>query len=85
MLEWWREPPTNISRITCGIDKLVYIGTLKSLMYIYLTSLTNHWSSDCHMTSDDSDDEDEDILDDDEPQLDTVMIQHNGAINRIRV
>ena len=32
-----------------------------------------------------SDDEDEDILDDDEPQLDTVMIQHNGAINRIRV
>ena len=35
------------------------------------------------MTSGDSDDED--ILDDDEPQLDTVMIQHNGAINRIRV
>ena len=37
------------------------------------------------MTSGDSDDEDEDILDDDEPQLDTVIIQHNGAINRIRV
>ena len=36
-----------------------------------------------HMTSGDSDDED--LLDDDEPQLDTVMIQHNGAINRIRV
>ena len=35
------------------------------------------------MTLDDSDDED--VLDDDEPQLDTVMIQHNGAINRIRV
>ena len=37
------------------------------------------------MTTDDSDSEDEDILDDDEPQMDTVMIQHNGAINRIRV
>lgn len=27
----------------------------------------------------------EDELDDDEPVLDTVMIQHSGAINRIRV
>lgn len=29
--------------------------------------------------------DDEDLLEDDEPDLDTVMIQHNGAINRIRV
>lgn len=43
-------------------------------------------SCNCHMTSGDSgDDDDDDLLDDDEPQLDTVMIQHNGAINRIRV
>ena len=42
-------------------------------------------SCDDHMTSGDDDDDDEDLLDDDEPQLDTVMIQHNGAINRIRV
>ncbi len=32
----------------------------------------------------DSDDDDE-ILDDDEPDMDTVMIQHSGAVNRIRV
>ena len=30
-------------------------------------------------------DDDEDVLDDEEPDLDTVMIQHNGAINRLRV
>ena len=29
--------------------------------------------------------DDEDILEDDEPDLDTVMIQHPGAVNRIRV
>ena len=29
--------------------------------------------------------DDEDILEDDEPNLDTVMIQHTGAVNRIRV
>lgn len=34
--------------------------------------------------SDDDDDEDEE-LDDDEPQLDTIMIQHPAAVNRIRV
>ena len=28
---------------------------------------------------------DDETLDDDEPQLDTVMIQHPGAVNRIRV
>ena len=33
--------------------------------------------------SDDSDDDE--VLDDEEPDLDTVMIQHNGAVNRIRV
>ena len=34
--------------------------------------------------SGDDDDEDEE-LDDDEPQLDTIMIQHPAAVNRIRV
>jgi len=29
--------------------------------------------------------DDEETLDDDEPQLDTVMVQHPGAVNRIRV
>ena len=28
---------------------------------------------------------DDETLDDDEPQLDTVMIQHPGAMNRIRL
>ena len=28
---------------------------------------------------------DDETLDDEEPQLDTVMIQHPGAVNRIRV
>ena len=33
-----------------------------------------------------SDDDDDELLDDeDEPELETVLIQHNGAINRIRV
>ena len=27
----------------------------------------------------------EDELDDDEPHLETVMVQHDGAVNRIRV
>ena len=39
----------------------------------------------CLVTWLSGDSEDEDVLDDDEPQLDTVMIQHNGAVNRIRV
>ena len=38
-------------------------------------------SHDYHMTPAG----DDETLDDDEPQLDTVMIQHPGAVNRIRV
>lgn len=40
----------------------------------------------CTLSLSDSDDDDEDEeLDDDEPQLDTIMIQHPAAVNRIRV
>ena len=38
--------------------------------------------------SDDNDDSDNDADEEDEneqPQLDTAMIRHNGAVNRIRV
>lgn len=39
-----------------------------------------------HDLSDDEDNNEEaETLDDEEPELDTVMIQHSGAINRIRV
>lgn len=33
----------------------------------------------------DEDDDDEEEMDDEEPQLDTVMIQHPSTINRLRV
>ena len=40
----------------------------------------------CTLSLFDSDDDDDDEeLDDDEPQLDTIMIQHPAAVNRIRV
>ena len=39
----------------------------------------------CTLSLSDSDDDEDEELDDDEPQLDTIMIQHPAAVNRIRV
>ena len=78
--------------MTVLISTYIYL-TCEFLFYVYVVpfpspllrvSFSNQMFVLLHIDVSDDVDDDE-LLDDDEPDMDTVMIQHDGAINRIRV
>ena len=79
---------TKTNHVTCR--HLVHNYFLLSLIDMHTTQCTCINRCTCiiimiYLFTDEDDEEDEEEMDDEEPQLDTVMIQHPSTINRLRV